>query len=312
VLNVTKQQPGISLQAVPATVVFGADGFVGSNILAFLRRVNPDCVGSGRRFVDDSFFLDLACPDIRPLGLRERGISHAVIAAGVSGVVVCEQQPAKTRAVNVEGTAELARQLNSAGIRVLALSSDYVFDGIGGNYVESSPVNPLNEYGCQKADMESALLDSDGDVLLVRLSKVFDTRPGSGTLLDEMVGRMRQGKAVSAARDQIFCPTHIDDIAAVLRQLLVSGLTGIVHLCAPTKTSRLELALKVADAFGYSSELVHEIRLRDLGTNVLRPLDTSMIPTHFEQMPPGRFTSLDASIARLKSNYGNGTADEHV
>jgi len=306
VLHLTELHYRKSLPGLPATAVFGADGYIGSNILAGLRRANPDCVGVGRRPSAGSTGFDLADPDIAPLGLKSRGITHAVIAAGITQLSLCEQNPAATRAVNVHGVTELSRQLSIEGIRVVTFSSDYVFDGIDGSYLENSPVNPLNEYGRQKVELESRLLGSgDRDILVIRLSKVFDVCWGSGTLLDEIASRLLRGIPVQAATDQYFCPVLIDDVVMAVLYLLVSEKAGIVHLCAPARTSRLDLAFKVADVFGCSRELVQRISLNDLDDKLCRPLDTTMVCTHIDQMPPGCFTSLDSCIARLQSNYVN-------
>lgn len=283
--------------------MFGADGFLGSAILAGLSRVNLRCIGIGRRGCGDRPCLDLARPDSGSLQLARQGISHAVIAAGITGIAACERDPATTGNVNVRGTAELARQLQAEGIRVVALSSDYVFDGTRGGYAEDSAVNPLNEYGRQKVALENALLDRGGNSLVVRLSKVFDTRPGSGTLLDEMAGRMVRGGTVHAARDQVFCPTHLDDVVAVLSELLAGELTGIVHLCAPEAVSRLQVAGRVADAFGCDRELIRPISLGELPEAFARPLNTSMVCHRLAERFPGRFRTLGESVAQLKENY---------
>lgn len=225
------------------TVVFGATGFIGSHLLAGLRGAGINTVGVARRPLRGMYPLDLAVPETSSLPLMENRVTTAIIAAAVPGVATCERDPAMSRSVNVEGTVMLARQLADSGIRVIALSSDYVFDGRSGNYSESAPVNPLNEYGRQKAEMESRLLETcRGNILILRLSKVFDTVKGSGTLLDEMAAKMLRGTPVPAASDQVFCPTSVHDLVLLLQQLLRSRLTGLLHACAPTRISRRDLA----------------------------------------------------------------------
>jgi len=202
----------------------------------------------------------------------------------------------------------LARQLSGGGIRVAALSSDYVFDGVEGDYNEHSAVNPLNEYGRQKAEMEKRLMNACGrDILVIRLSKVFDAIRGSGTLLDEMAYKLLHGIPFKAARDQYFCPTFIDDVVAAVLQLIATDMTGIVHLCSPAKTSRLDLAIKVATAFGCDRDLIQEISLRDLGESFSRPLNTSMVCTRLACTTLHRFRPLNTCIELLKSSYDAGS-----
>jgi dTDP-4-dehydrorhamnose reductase len=294
---------------LPTTAVFGANGFIGRNIYAGLRRTNPATIGLSRRRGAGLLHLDFTDPDVRQLGLKQRGVTHAVIAAAVSGVAACERQPEQSRCVNVEGTVELARQLTLQGIRVIAFSSDYVFDGACGNYDESSPVNPLNEYGRQKVEMEQRLLhEVGGDLLVIRLSKVFDTAQGSATLLDEMAGKLVQSVPVRAAYDQYFCPTYIDDVVAVTTRLMLTGLTGISHLCAPEKFSRLELARRVAGVFNCDKQLIREISLRQLGEHFARPLDTSMVCGRCAGVLPYDFRTIDDCLEDLREHYALGSS----
>jgi dTDP-4-dehydrorhamnose reductase len=303
-MRMTENNASDNRPYVPVTAVFGADGFIGRNILAGLSLVNPCTVGVSHRINDGLAYFALVAPDIRSLGLKNLGVTHAVIAAGVSSVAACELEPARTRVVNVTGTVELARQLREEGVHVIALSSDYVFDGVTGNYDEESLVNPLNSYGRQKVEMERLLLESCGDgVLVVRLSKVFDTIRGSGTLLDEMVAQLLSGCPVLAASDQYFCPTFIDDIVAAIGILLTTDHSGILHCCASTKMNRHDLALMLAHAFGCRDALVKKISLSDLGEPFPRPLDTSMVSVRLADMWPFRFRSLDSCIDELRCCY---------
>lgn len=290
-----------SVVPLPTTAVFGANGFIGRHLRAALFRDNQGCIAVARQPLAGQFPFELISPDIASLQLRQRGVSSAIIAAGVTSIAYCEQYPEQSRAVNITGTVALARQLRHEGLRVVAFSSDYVFDGSQGNYCEAARVNPLNEYGRQKAAMERELLAAcDGEALIIRLSKVFDTIRGSGTLLDEMAANMLQGVPLRAAADQYFCPTSVEDVIAGVRGLLLTDLTGIVHLCSPDRISRFQLAVTLANAFGAAPSLIERISLKDLGEKFRRPLDTSMVCS---RLPHVHFTPLAVCIERLKAGY---------
>jgi dTDP-4-dehydrorhamnose reductase len=295
----------------PAAAIFGAKGFIGKNLLAKFAKDDPRTVGVARNAATGLLSLDLAHPDIDPLELVRRGITHGIIAAAVSGIGDCERQGGSARAVNVQGTAELARQLCARGIKVIAFSSDYVFDGKVGNYGESSPVSPVNEYGRQKAEMEKLLLKAcDGNVLILRLGKVFDTIKGSGTLIDEMAGRFMRSEVVSAAQDQFFCPAWIDDVVDVIGRLMTTDASGVMHLCAPRKISRLELARDVAETFGVDPALIKNISLKDLREDFVRPLDTSMVCDRLGGYVKYGFRDVHECIQELFSNYRGNVRDK--
>jgi len=138
---------------------------------------------------------------------------------------------------------------------------------------------------------------------VVRLGKVFDLVRGSGTLLDEMAGRLLRGEPVAAARDQLFCPTFIDDVVNIVRRLLVADMTGIVNLCAPQKISRLELAHKIADTFRCDNRLIRNILLHELRETAVRPRDTSMVSRRAVIRLQCRFKSIEDSLKELRSLY---------
>jgi dTDP-4-dehydrorhamnose reductase len=288
----------------PATAVFGATGFVGTRLYGALSRGNPGTIGFARRPVAGLETCDFSGSDPRRLRLEERGISHAIIAVAVPQVAACESDPSGSRSINVDASVELAGYLAGQGVRVIALSSDYVFDGVAGDYDESAPVNPLNEYGRQKAELEQRLLREVGsDLLVIRLSKLFDTVRGSGTLLDEIASLLMAGRPVMAAGDQRFCPTHVGDAVSIIIRLLTMGTTGIIHLCGPEKTSRLAIARSVAAALHADAGLVRPITLHELGESFVRPRDTSMLCPRLSGMLQSRFRTLAECLGDLKASY---------
>jgi dTDP-4-dehydrorhamnose reductase len=308
-----KSRPRVSLplrscgeSSFPVTAVLGATGFIGRHLFQEFSRRNSKTVGTARKHaIPGLLTLDLLDPDICPLELAKRGVTHAIITAAVSGIAACECDPELTRKVNVEGTVSLARQLCNSGIKVIALSSDYVFDGTTGDYSESSEVLPVNEYGRQKAAMEKLLVENcdASRLLILRLSKVFDANRGGGALIDEMAGKFSRGEEVRAARDQVFCPTHVDDIVAIIAGLIEADACGILHACSPHKTSRLELAQKVAEAFGADPSLVKNISLKDLGEKFERPLNTSMSCERLRRHLAHDFRDIQEGIRELKAHY---------
>ncbi|MCZ6676206.1 MAG: sugar nucleotide-binding protein [Candidatus Poribacteria bacterium] len=287
-------QPGY----FPQTAVIGANGFLGSHFLRALRKFYPDCSGTTR---ED---MDLSAPDIGPLRLRESGDRDAIIAAAITGVAHCEQDSAGTRACNVAGTLELARQLTAVGVVPIFFSSDYVFDGARGGYADDAVTYPINEYGRQKAEVERRLWKiCDGDVLIIRLSKVFGLDKGDGTLLDEMASRLSQGLLVRAACDQIFCPVLVDDVVKMVMALQQARATGIINVCSPEAWRRLDLALAMADVLDVDGALVQEISLDDLGEPFRRPKRTNLICQRLRETADIEFVPTARCIEQVARNY---------
>ncbi|WP_419786436.1 SDR family oxidoreductase [Pseudodesulfovibrio sp.] len=251
---------------IPKFLVIGASGYLGSALLAVARRGHPDAMGLTSRSVP------LEAPDLSVVGVDDMGYEWGVIAAEVSDPARWAAEPEAVRKCNVDGTLSLARQLAEMDIRPLWFSSDQVFDGRESSYGDDAPTSPVNEYGRQKAEVEARFTEASlGMGLVVRLSVVYDTVPGSGTLLDAMMGNLRSGGIERAASGICLSPTHIDDVAACLLHLMRAKTTGVVNVTAES-ISHLDLARLAAEAAGVGEDRVQPVDVADLDAPFLRPL----------------------------------------
>ncbi len=274
--------------STPKTLVIGATGFLGRHFLEAYRKVHSDTIGTDRTT------LDLRNPNIESLDLA--GYGYALIGVGISKIADCELNKEKSYLSNVTGTLKLIQELRKHNIIPILFSTDYVYNGIVGNYDEESPFHPLNEYGRQKAVLQKQLLEICGnDFLLIRPSKVFGSTQGDQTLLDEMATKLTRGECVRAAYDQIFCPIFIRDLVRGVIALQERDLRGTFHICGEI-CSRLELAESVAKKLGASPKLVKAISLDDLNEPFKRPKNTSLNCKKFQQTTSIVCTSVKAYI----------------
>lgn len=250
--------------------IIGSGGYLGSALAAGLRRRDRETLLAARSGAPT--VIDLADPKPDLSAFERARITHAVIAASVTGFAACEREPERTREVNVAGTLNLASRLAGIGVTVVWFSSDNVFDGMASSYADDARPSPLNEYGRQKAEVELALPGvCGGRFIMARLGKVYGDTHGDGTLLDEMLGRMAAGREVRAASDQVFCQVHVEDVVESIIALMDRGARGVYNLCAPGARSRLLIARTAARALGVPESIVVPIRLEDLGESFARP-----------------------------------------
>ena len=263
---------------VPKTAIIGTTSFMGKFFFPEYRKIHRNCIGTSRnRSRKDLSYLDLFCPSIASLKLVESGHQEALIFAGITGLAKCEKEKEVTRKINVEGTLDLIRQLVSEGIKPIFFSSIHVFDGTTGFYDAESPLNPLNEYGRQKAEVESRIKNiCKGNYLIVRLSDVYSLDKGGGTIFDEMAAIFKSGGVVRAAYDHIFSPVFILDLVRLVTILQIKNVTGVINISPPEIWSRYDLALALANCMEVSSKQVEKIALDDLQETFKRPKNTSM------------------------------------
>ena len=221
------------------TAVIGDSGNVGRYLWRSYRRAYPDCVGTSFSHPGDGLtFFDIRKPDLAALRLEETGHQALAICSANPNVASCEQQKEAAYSVNVEGTLELIRQAGRTALQVIFFSTDYVFEGRQGPYDDDAPTRPTTEYGRQKVAVEKALPSLAKNWLILRLSKIFASEKGDRTLLDEIASSLAAGRVVRAARDQIFCPTHVDDLVQAVQGVQALGLKGVMNVAHPRRWSR--------------------------------------------------------------------------
>ena len=303
-MQIEKINCGFSPPAnLPKTAIFGCSGFIGSYFLSFYRKLHPDCAGASRKPGDKSvFFFDLEAPDISGMKLAETGHTQALLLASVSKVAVCESRREYTRKINVTGTIELVRQLAASGIKPIFASSDYVFDGVSGGYLDDSPLHPTTEYGRQKAEVETRTAEiTKGNYAVIRLSNIFGMLKGDGTLFNEMAQILASGGKLKAAYDQRFCPLPIHDLLEAVASLQTAGSSGTINICSAENWSRFELAARLVQEMGLLPDRVERVSLDDILPD--RPKNTTMKTTRLHRETMCRFTPIADCISSVAAAW---------
>jgi dTDP-4-dehydrorhamnose reductase len=218
-----------------------------------------------RAFADDELLpLDRRGWDVRdeppPLPWAPDLVLHAAAWTDVDGA---EDDPQDAAAANVGGTAHAA----ALGGRLVAYSSDYVFDGAKqAPYVESDSPNPLSAYGRTKLHGEAAAGDR---AWVVRSSWLFSETGHNFVRTMLRLGTEREEVAVVA--DQRGCPTYAGHLAEATRMLVVRDAPfGVWHLAAEGDCSWAELAEAVFADAGLDCR-VRRITSAEFGAKARRP-----------------------------------------
>jgi dTDP-4-dehydrorhamnose reductase len=148
-------------------------------------------------------------------------------------------------AINVDGSAHVARAAAAIGASLVHLSTDVVFDGRKGSpYVEPDEPSPVTEYGGTKAEAERRVAEAHPEALVVRTSLIYGgTNYRLGPSKHELAAR---DPSATFFTNEIRCPVQVGDLAAALLELAALGLAGPLHLAGADGVSRAEFAELVA------------------------------------------------------------------
>lgn len=188
-----------------------------------------------RRFKDHALTVaDLPAVDItRPAGfdafIREARPEVVIHAAAMTAVDACETNPDLAFQVNAAGSGVVARAAHKAGARLIALSTDYVFDGrLDRPYHEWDVPAPATVYGASKLAGEDAVRTLCPDHLIVRIAWLYGA--GGPSFLHTMLKLgAAAGDPLKVVRDQVGNPTSADAVADLLARLLETPVAGVLH-----------------------------------------------------------------------------------
>lgn len=254
--------------------------------------------------------LDLAVTGSARTAILAARPDLVVNAAAFTAVDLAETEEARAYRINADAAGEIAAVAQEAGIPVIQISTDYVFDGrTSVPYFETAATNPINAYGRTKLAGEEAVRPANPDHLILRTSWLVS--PFGKNFVRTMVDLGQQRDSLSVVADQYGNPTSALDLADAI--LLVArrwttgdrvGMGQTYHLAGTGIASWFDLAVAVQQEAG-SIVMVQPIATADWPTPAARPthsaLDCTKFARDFGHIMPGWRASLSPIVKRLVS-----------
>lgn len=216
--------------------------------------------------------LDVTDPDAITSRLRVGDYTHIVNCAAYTAVDRAEEEKAACLAVNTTAVENIARAAAETGVKVLHISTDYVFDGNTNRpYDESAKTAPLSVYGNTKRKGETALLGLAPDSIIVRTGWLYS--PYGKNFVKTMAALRDKGATAHVVSDQTGTPTYAADLADAIAAILLAPtwMPGIYHYSDEGVASWYDVAVAIYDAAG-KGDLVVPISTADYPTAATRPL----------------------------------------
>jgi dTDP-4-dehydrorhamnose reductase len=232
-----------------------------------------------------------------------------VNAAAFTAVDLAEDEEDAANRANSDGPGELARLCTRAGIPLIHISTDYVFDGAkAGPYVEADPTAPQGAYGRSKLNGEHAVLYACPRAIVLRTAWVYAAR-GKNFVLT-MLNAARRLPELRVVADQVGCPTSADDLAAVILAIAArierdgwkDEFAGVFHAAGAGETSWhgfAEAIFELAAPHGVPVPRVAPIATAEWPTKAKRPANSRLDCSRLERVFGLRLPPWRESLARV-------------
>lgn len=230
----------------------------------------------------DRVALDIADPDQVARAVAERRWSAVINAAAYTAVDRAESDAVAAWRVNALGPAALAAACEAAGIPLVHVSTDYVFDGSNDRpWQVDDPVAPLGVYGASKLGGEQAVRTACRRHAIVRTSWVVSAT--ASNFVRTMLRLAAERDTVRVVADQHGAPTAAADLAAALATVAVrlaeNAPAGTFHFSNADATTWAAFARAIfagSTARGGPSARVEPIATADYPTPARRPLNSRL------------------------------------
>ena len=238
-------------------LVTGAGGQLGTYLVAR--------GGHHQMIAATSAMLDVGDRDLTLAAITSAVPDLIIHAAAWTAVDACEHDPDRAYRVNALGSRHVAEGARLAGAHLVAVSTDYVFDGAKAEpYQEWDDPGPLSVYGRSKLAGEREVQGLLPEATIVRTAWVCG-RHGSNMV--KTILRLADGEGeLRFVDDQHGCPTFTDDLAGMLLQLGVGRRPGVFHVTNQGPTTWYRLARDTLSLAGADPD-----RVRPISTAEMQP-----------------------------------------
>jgi dTDP-4-dehydrorhamnose reductase len=266
--------------------VTGANGFIGNATVAAARSYAPEVkiIPLTRGEVDLTDFQVVSSK------FRTDKPDIVIHCAAMARSPACQADPTLARRINTDVTAHLAGLARDIGF--IFFSTDLVFDGRKGNYVETDEPNPLSIYAETKVAAEQ-IVSQNPRHTIVRCSPVAGASPkGNHSFNEDLRGAWKAGKTTKLFYDEYRTPIPAPVAARAIWEIASRNLTGLFHLAGAEKFSRVQLGELVAARHPELTARIEPCSLREY-QGPPRPADASLNCTKLQNLLSCRLVGLN-------------------
>lgn len=193
-------------------LITGADGQLGKVLKSTLKK-NSSFIFKNRHE------LDITINNKVEETVNQFKINTIVNCAAYTNVDGAEKEKKSAFKVNCESVRGLVELCEKKSLRLIHISTDYVYNGISKTpIVENSFINPQNYYGLSKKIGEGFIEKSNSDSIVIRTSWLY-SKYGKN-FVKTILKKSKQSKFLKIVSDQFGCPTNAEDLAKFLIEIV--------------------------------------------------------------------------------------------
>lgn len=199
--------------------------------------------------------------------------------AAMTQVDQCQLEQEACLKANVHGVENLIAAAGSNGVRLIHVSTDFIFDGKQELLNETAVPHPVNFYGECKLAGEKLIQGSNISWCIIRTVLVYGITEdmSRSNIVLWVKNNLEQGRSIQVVNDQWRTPTLAEDLATGCYLAAVKKATGIYHISGTDYMSVHDIAIRVARFFKLDTSLIKPTDSSQFTQPARRPLKTGFI-----------------------------------
>ena len=277
-------------------LVTGIRGQLGYDVVKELLRRGMEPVGVGREEMD---ITDTAAVE---RVITEADVRAVIHCAAYNAVDKAEEDVENCRKGNVDGARNIAFVCRKRDIKMLFVSTDYVFDGSGNRAWTTEDVpNPLSVYGKSKYDAELAVQELLTKLFVVRISWAFGIN--GNNFVKTMLRLSETRDRLSVVNDQVGSPTFTEDLAVLLVDMIQTEKYGVYHATNEGDCSWYEFACEIFRMAG-KTMTVTPVTTEEYGAKAPRPQNSRLSKDKLTENGFKRLPHWQSALERYLTQLG--------
>lgn len=271
-------------------LVTGVKGQLGYDVVNECKKQGIDPIGVD---IEEMDITDEAA--VRKV-VMESNVEAVIHCAAYTAVDAAEDNVAICRKVNADGTENIAKVCKELDLKMMYISTDYVFDGQGERpWQPDDERHPLNVYGQTKCEGEYAVEKYLDKYFIVRIAWVFGVN--GKNFIKTMLRLGKERGAVSVVDDQIGSPTYTFDLAVLLVDMIQTEKYGRYHATNEGLCSWYEFACEIFKQAGMDVK-VTPVSSDQFPAKAKRPSNSRMSKDKLEENGFNRLPTWQDALSR--------------
>lgn len=273
-------------------LVTGAKGQLGTDLMDELKKQGLEGLGVD---VEEMDITDLkACRRV----ISQANVDAVIHCAAYTAVDAAEDDVDRCHKINGEGTRNVAIACREADVKLMYLSTDYVFDGGGTRPWEPDDSRaPLNVYGQSKYEGELAVEELMNRYFIVRIAWIFGVK--GKNFIRAMLKLGKEKGTVRVVEDQIGSPTYTKDLARLLVDMIQTDRYGRYHATSEGECSWYEFAKEIFRQAGMEEVKVTPVSSEAFAAKAKRPANSRMSKEKLTEKGFERLPTWQDALARF-------------